>query len=250
MRAAGAAPAGRDQRPLEHAQLHPPRPAIFYGYPHFVADNRRARSARWSIPTIPPTRSDERSRRHCLMVWIEGPRSHTEALIPSLRPRPQPITTRPDFLAPLWQAWLDDQGVTADGADPERPSIRHAYRQPWATGHRLYARDARNWGVTVPPAPRWRRCANAQDAEAMVAAALGQGPPRAPNCNALTSRNTARHADQAPSVAARPSRSSSARRSRSWGQARRQANIRPLRIGPVEPDAARRIQTGDTVRAP
>jgi hypothetical protein len=114
---------------------------------------------------------------HCLMVWIEGPDSHTEELIRRFDRDPKPMYYKPDFLLPLWQAWLAEQGITAEAADPNA-FIRHAYRRAMAHRAPIYAAMARNWGVTVTAA-EVEAVRDARDAEALVAASLGRAAPRA-----------------------------------------------------------------------
>ena len=147
-----------------------------YGYPHFVADTGG------SICEVvdPEDPNDEVLRTlsaHCLMVWIEGPDSHTEELIRRFERDPKPMYYKPEFLLPLWQGWLDEQGLTAETADPDA-FIRYAYRRAMAHRAPLYAAMARNWGITVTAA-EVEAVRDAQDAVTMVTAALGRATPRA-----------------------------------------------------------------------
>ncbi len=147
-----------------------------YGYPHFVADTGG------SICEVvdPDNPADEvltALSDNSLMVWIEGPESHTDELIRRFERDPKPMYYKPEFLLPLWQAWLDDQGVTAQTADPNA-FVRHAYRRAMAHRAPLYAAMARNWGVTVTAA-EVEAVRDAQDAVALVAASLGRPPASA-----------------------------------------------------------------------
>ena len=142
-----------------------------YGYPHFIADTGG------SICEVvdPEDPEDEVLRTlsaHCLMVWIEGPDSHTEELIRRFARDPKPMYYKPDFLLPLWQAWLDETGSTAERADPDA-FLRHAYAHALAHRAPLYAAMARNWGVRVTAA-EVETVRDAADVQALVATALGR----------------------------------------------------------------------------
>ena len=142
-----------------------------YEYPHFIADTGG------SICEVvdPEDRADEvlaTLSSQCLMVWIEGPESHTAELIRRFDRDPKPMYYKPEFLLPLWQGWLNEQGLTAETADPNA-FIRYAYAHAMAHRAPLYAAMARNWGVTVTAA-EVEGVRDAQDATAMVATALGR----------------------------------------------------------------------------
>lgn len=142
-----------------------------YGYPHFIADTGG------SICEVvnPDDPEDEVLRTlstHCLMVWIEGPDSHAEELVRRFDRDPKPMYYKPEFLLPLWQAWLEETGATPETAEPDA-FIRHAYSHALAHRAPLYAAMARNWGVTVTAA-EVESIRDAADAQAMVAAALGR----------------------------------------------------------------------------
>jgi hypothetical protein len=77
---------------------------------------------------------------------------------------------------PLWQGWLNEQGLTAETADPNA-FIRYAYAHAMAHRAPLYAAMARNWGVTVTAA-EVEGVRDAQDATALVATALGRARAR------------------------------------------------------------------------
>ena len=146
-----------------------------YEYPHFIADTGG------SICEVvdPEDRADEvlaTLSSQCLMVWIEGPESHTAELIRRFDRDPKPMYYKPEFLLPLWQSWLDEQGLRAETADPNA-FIRYAYAHAMAHRAPLYAAMARNWGVTVTAA-EVEGVRDAQDATALVATALGRATTR------------------------------------------------------------------------
>ncbi|MCT4682910.1 MAG: ATPase, partial [Roseicyclus sp.] len=146
-----------------------------YGYPHFIADTGGS-ICEVVDPENPEDEVLKTLSAHCLMVWIEGPESHTEELIRRFERDPKPMYYKPDFLLPLWQAWLDETGATPENADPDA-FIRHAYRHAMAHRAPLYAAMAKNWGVTVTAA-EVETVRDAADAMAMVAAALGRAAAR------------------------------------------------------------------------
>lgn len=146
-----------------------------YGYPHFIADTGGS-ICEVVDPENPEDEVLKTLSSHCLMVWIEGPESHTEELIRRFERDPKPMYYKPDFLLPLWQAWLDETGATPETADPDA-FIRHAYRHAMAHRAPLYAAMAKNWGVTVTAA-EVETVRDAADAKAMVAAALGRAAAR------------------------------------------------------------------------
>ena len=117
------------------------------------------------------------------MVWIEGPlESHTEELIRRFERDPKPMYYKPDFLLPLWQAWLDETGRNPpETADPDAfrpPRLSPCHGPP--ADRRSIARWRENWGVTVTAAAVETGARTRSDAPLpMVAAALGRAPTRA-----------------------------------------------------------------------
>jgi hypothetical protein len=146
-----------------------------YEYPHFIADTGGS-ICEVVDPEDPADEVLATLCAHCLMVWIEGPESHTQELIRRFDRDPKPMYYKPEFLLPLWQGWLEEQGIAADQADPDA-FIRYAYARAMAHRAPLYAAMARNWGVTVSAA-EVEGVRDAQDAIAMVAAALGRARAR------------------------------------------------------------------------
>ncbi|MEY4697010.1 MAG: hypothetical protein RIT14_1438 [Pseudomonadota bacterium] len=82
-----------------------------------------------------------------LMVWIQGSEAHRAELIRRFDKAPKPIYYQPDFLARLWQAYLDQEGKPADQVDPDA-FLRFAYARLLDHRQPRYAAMAR-WGVTV-----------------------------------------------------------------------------------------------------
>lgn len=146
-----------------------------YDYPHFIADTGGS-ICEVVDPEDPADEVLATLSGQCLMVWIEGPESHTAELIRRFDRDPKPMYYKPEFLLPLWQSWLDEQGLTAETADPNA-FIRYAYAHAMAHRAPLYAAMARNWGVTVTAA-EVEGVRDAQDATALVATALGRATTR------------------------------------------------------------------------
>jgi len=112
-----------------------------------------------------------------LMLWIEDTEAHRAELIRRFDLAPKPMYYHPDFLVPLWQEYLTTNAVAPEAVDPDA-FVRFAYAR--ALDHRapLYAAMARNWGVSVTAA-EVEAVRDAQDAIALVAAALGRHGPTA-----------------------------------------------------------------------
>lgn len=146
-----------------------------YGYPHFIADTGGS-ICEVVDPGDPGDEVLKTLQANTLMVWIEGPESHTQELIRRFDRDPKPMYYKPEFLLPLWQGWLDEQGITADRADPDA-FIRHAYAHAMAHRAPLYAAMARNWGVRVTAA-EVEAVRDTADAIDMVATALGRAGAR------------------------------------------------------------------------
>ena len=146
-----------------------------YGYPHFIADTGGS-ICEVVDPDDPGDEVLKTLQANALMVWIEGPESHTQELIRRFDRDPKPMYYKPEFLLPLWHSWLDAQGITADQADPDA-FIRHAYAHAMAHRAPLYAAMARNWGIRVTAA-EVETVRDTADAIDIVATALGRAAAR------------------------------------------------------------------------
>lgn len=142
-----------------------------YDYPHFIADTGGS-ICEVVAPDDPEDEVLKTLSANCLMVWIEGPDSHTQELIRRFDRDPKPMYYKPEFLLPLWQGWLAEQGIAAEAADPDA-FIRYAYAHAMAHRAPLYAAMARNWGIRVTAA-EVEAVRDATDAVEMVALALGR----------------------------------------------------------------------------
>lgn len=142
-----------------------------YGYDHFVCDTGG------SICEVvdPADPHDEVLRAltaHTLLVWIASPEGHEAELIRRFKADPKPIYYQPDVLDTLWQGYLREHDLRADQVDPDAFAV-HAFAN--VIHHRAprYKAMADHWGVTVTAADV-EAVRDAQDAEEMIATALGK----------------------------------------------------------------------------
>jgi len=142
-----------------------------YGYPHFICDTGGS-ICEVVDPHNPADEVLKTLSAHCLLVWIEGTEAHTEELIRRFDRAPKPMYYKPEFLLPLWQGYLDETGLTPEQVDPDA-FVRFAYAKALAHRAPLYRAMAENWGVTVTAA-EVAAVRDAQDVDALVAAALGR----------------------------------------------------------------------------
>jgi len=142
-----------------------------YAYPHFICDTGGS-ICEVVDPHDPQDEVLKTLSTHCLLVWIEGTDAHTEELIRRFDRAPKPMYYKPEFLLPLWQTYLDETGETADQVDPDA-FVRFAYAKALAHRAPLYRAMAENWGVSVTAA-EVAAVRDAQDVDALVAAALGR----------------------------------------------------------------------------
>ncbi|GGH25518.1 hypothetical protein SAMN05444007_103224 [Cribrihabitans marinus] len=118
-----------------------------YGYPHFICDTGGS-ICEWVDPEDAKDPVLTELSRNTLMIWIRGDAAHTEALIRRFDKAPKPMSYRPDFLARMWQEYLDETGIAPEQVDPDA-FIRWTYARALAHRQPLYEAMARNWGVTV-----------------------------------------------------------------------------------------------------
>ena len=147
-----------------------------YGYPHFICDTGGSicEVVDPDDPTDPVLTALQAT---CLMVWIEGPETHTADLIRRFDRDPKPMYYRPDVLDPLWRTYLQDNDLSPDAVDPDA-FVRFAYARALAHRAPLYRAMARNWGVTLD-ADTVAACRDATDLGDAIADALGNRAQRA-----------------------------------------------------------------------
>lgn len=118
-----------------------------YNYPHFICDTGGS-ICEWvdSGDANDPVLSE--LSKQCLMVWIKGDEAHTEELIRRFDRAPKPMSYQPEFLARVWEDYLNQMGLSEEDVDPDA-FIRWTYAQALAHRQPRYAAMAQNWGVTV-----------------------------------------------------------------------------------------------------
>ncbi|MEM7722021.1 MAG: ATPase [Pseudomonadota bacterium] len=142
-----------------------------YGYDHFICDTGGS-ICEVVDPADPQDEVLKSLSDHALMIWIEGTDVHTEELIRRFDRAPKPMYYQPEFLLPLWQAYLEETGQTGDQVDPDA-FVRHAYAKALAHRAPLYRAMAENWGITITAA-EVAATRDARDIEDMIAEALGR----------------------------------------------------------------------------
>ena len=168
-------------RKAEIAALHDTgyfieRAQWLYGYPNFICDTGGS-ICEWVDPEDPEDPLLTELSRHTLMIWIEGSEAHTEALIRRFDRAPKPMAYQPEFLDRCWADYLAETGLAESCVDPDA-FIRWTYAKALSHRQPRYESMARNWGVSVTAA-EVEAVRDAQDAAAMVAAALGRRPAAA-----------------------------------------------------------------------
>lgn len=117
-----------------------------YGYPHFICDTGGS-ICEWVDADDPEDPILTELSSHCLMIWIQGSEAHTDELVRRFDKAPKPMAYQPDFLARMWQAYLDETGLTETRVDPDT-FIRWTYAKALAHRQPRYEAMAR-WGITI-----------------------------------------------------------------------------------------------------
>lgn len=146
-----------------------------YGYPHFVCDTGGS-ICEWVDPDDPGDIVMTSLAAHTLMIWIEGSDAHTEELVRRFDKAPKPMSYQPEFLARVWDEYLNIHGLTEAEVDPDA-FIRWTYAQALAHRQPRYSAMAARWGVRVS-AEEVGQVTNAADVDALVAAALDRNADR------------------------------------------------------------------------
>jgi hypothetical protein len=145
------------------------RAEAIYGYPCFVCDSGGS-ICEVVDPDDPEDPVMGALAADHLLVWIEGTGEQAEDLVARFDRAPKPMYYRPEFLVPLWEAWLAEHGAE-ERVDPDA-FARHAFRRAIAERRPRYAAMAR-WGVTVPGA-EVARLDGVAGFDALVAKAIDQ----------------------------------------------------------------------------
>lgn len=142
-----------------------------YGYPNFICDTGGS-ICEVVYPDDPEDEVLKTLSAQGLLVWIEGPDSHTEELIRRFDRDPKPMYYKPEFLLPLWQSYLKDTGLKPEDVDPDT-FVRFAFARAMAHRAPLYQAIAEHWGITVTAA-EVEAVRDAKDAETLISQALGR----------------------------------------------------------------------------
>lgn len=136
-----------EMRALLDTEYFIDRALSLYGYPHFICDTGGS-ICEWVDPEDPEDPILTALSKTALMVWIRGTEHHTAELIRRFDRAPKPMAYQPEFLARVWEDYLDQEGCSEDEVNPDA-FIRWTYAQALAHRQPLYEAMARHWGVTV-----------------------------------------------------------------------------------------------------
>ena len=140
-----------------------------YGYDHFICDTGGS-ICEIVDPENPNDPVLKSLSENLLMVWIEGTEAHSDNLIKRFDNDPKPMCYQGEFMAQVWDDYLNEYNVKADEVDPDK-FVRQAYARAMVHRQPIYAMMAKNWGVKVS-ADDIAKATTATAFEAMIAQAL------------------------------------------------------------------------------
>jgi hypothetical protein len=140
-----------------------------YDYDNFICDTGGS-ICEWVDADNPDDPLLRELSKHTLMVWIKGHDDHAAELARRFDAAPKPMAYQPEFLARVWEQYLDENACTADQVVPD-DFIRWAYSQALAHRQPRYDAMARNWGITVQ-ADAVGACQNEAEFNDIIADAL------------------------------------------------------------------------------
>jgi hypothetical protein len=124
------------------------RAKALYGYEHFICDTGGS-ICEWVDANDPDDALLAELSKECLLVWIKGDAAHTQELIRRFDRAPKPMAYQPEFLARVWDEYLNENNMSQDDVDPDA-FVRWTYAQ--ALHHRQPRYEAMSkWGVTITP---------------------------------------------------------------------------------------------------
>lgn len=126
------------------------RAATLYEYPHFVCDTGGSICEvvdPWDETDPVMTALSENT----LMIWIEDTRDHRDELIARFDRAPKPMYYEPEFLANLWDEYLENEDLNEDDVDPDA-FIRWSFARALVHRRPRYQAMAENWGLTLQAA--------------------------------------------------------------------------------------------------
>ncbi|WP_298836008.1 ATPase [uncultured Roseobacter sp.] len=122
------------------------RAEALYGYPNFICDTGGS-ICEW----VDAGNDDDALMRelsaNCLMIWIRGDDAHTAELVRRFDKAPKPMAYQPEFLARVWQEYLNENKCSEVTVNPD-DFIRYTYARALAHRQPRYEAMAR-WGITV-----------------------------------------------------------------------------------------------------
>ena len=122
------------------------RARSLYGYANFICDSGGS-ICEVVDPANPADPVLKLLTDNLLLVWIKGSEAHRDELIRRFDRAPKPIYYQPEFLAQVWAAYLEEQGLPEDRVDPDA-FLRFAYARLLDHRQPRYAAMAA-LGVTV-----------------------------------------------------------------------------------------------------
>ncbi len=145
------------------------RAQALYGYDHFICDTGGS-ICEWVDADNPEDPLLKELSDECLLVWIKGDEAHTQELIRRFDRSPKPMAYQPEFLARVWEQYLNENNIVESDVDPDT-FIRWTYAQ--ALSHRQPRYEAMSkWGVTIT-ADQIAALGSEADFTDLIAAQLG-----------------------------------------------------------------------------
>lgn len=144
------------------------RAETLYGYPNFICDTGGS-ICEWVDAEDEKDPLLTELSKYCLMIWIKGDDAHTQELVRRFDKAPKPMAYQPEFLARVWQQYLDENSCDETTVDPDA-FIRFTYAKALAHRQPRYAAMS-GWGVTVT-ADQVAALKNQQDFEDLIADSL------------------------------------------------------------------------------
>jgi hypothetical protein len=147
--------------------------AALYGYNNFVCDSGGS-ICEVLDPDDPSDPLLKTLTDNLLLVWIKGSEAHRAELIRRFDRAPKPIYYQPEFLARVWEAYLQQENLPESRVDPDA-FLRFAYARLLDHRQPRYQAMAQH-GVTIS-AEEVALVRNAAEFEALIAHALEARTP-------------------------------------------------------------------------
>lgn len=154
---------------LEDTKQFITRAQAIYGYDNFICDTGGS-ICEWVDPNNPNDPLLTRLAQNCLMIWIKGSDAHTATLVERFDKAPKPMSYQPEFLARVWDEYLNKNNAQEDEVNPDS-FIRWTYAQALAHRQPRYAAMAQHHGITIE-ASDWETIKGEDDFVNVIADAL------------------------------------------------------------------------------